>query len=63
MGFFQLNFVSLSYNRDSLTSFRAQKLRENLKNEKGAEEIRRAFEKAEGLWGEKVRCHFVSECD
>ena len=55
--------MSLSYNRDSLTSFRAQKLRENLKNEKGAEEIRRAFEKAEGLWGEKVQCHFVSECD
>ena len=45
--------MSLSYKRDSLTNFRAQKARENLRREKGAEErrekgaeeIRRAFEK------------------
>ena len=36
------------YKRDSLTNFRAQKARENLKREKGAEENRRVFEKTEG---------------
>ena len=46
--------MSLSYKRDSITNFRAQKARENLVREKGAEEIRRAFEKTEGRWGEKV---------
>ena len=35
-------FVSLSCKRDSLTNFRAQKARENLRRENGAEEIRRA---------------------
>ena len=35
-------FVSLSCKRDSLTNFRAQKARKNLRKEKGAEEIRRA---------------------
>ena len=41
----------LSYKRDSLTNFRAQKARENLRRAKGAEEIRRVFEKMEGCWG------------
>ena len=62
--FLQLNFLSLSlYKRDSLTNFRAQKAKENLRREKGAEEIRRAFEKTEGQWGKKVWRYFVSECD
>ena len=38
---------------DSLTNFRAQKTRENLRREKGAEEIKRAFEKTEGRWEKK----------
>ena len=51
------------YKRDSLTDFRAQNARENLRREKGAEEIRRAFEKTGALvLGEKRR-YFVSECD
>ena len=59
-----MNFVSLSlYKRDSLTNFSAQKAKENLRRKKGAEEIRRAFEKTEGRWGKKVRRHFVSECN
>ena len=39
------------YKRDSLTNFRAQKARENLRREKGAEENRRVFEKTEGRLG------------
>ena len=45
--------VSLSYKRDSLTDFRAQKARENLRREKRAEEITRVFEKTEVRWGKK----------
>ena len=41
------------YKRDSLINFRAQRARENLRKKKGAEEIRRAFEKMEGHWGKK----------
>ena len=44
--------MSLSYKRDSLTNFRAQKARENLR-EMGAEEIRRASEKNGRVLGEK----------
>ena len=40
------------YKRDSLTEFRAQKARENLRRE-DAEEIRRTFEKTEERWGGK----------
>ena len=54
--------MSLSYKRDSLTNFRAQKARENLRREMGAEEIRRASEKKrKGAGGKKVQCQFVSE--
>ena len=41
------------YKRDSLTNFRAQKARENLRRENGAEVNRRVFEKTEGRWGKK----------
>ena len=50
-------FVHLFYKRDSHTTFRAQKARENLRREKGAEEIRRVFEKTEG-WQEKGTAAF-----
>ena len=45
--------LSYKYKRDSLTNFRAKKARENLRKEKGAEEIRRAFEKTDLGAGEK----------
>ena len=48
----------LKYKRDSLTNFRAQKARENIRREKGAEEIKRAFENTEGCWGEKGMAPF-----
>ena len=67
--------MSLSYKRDSLTNFRAQKVRENLRREKGAEErrekgaeeIRRAFEKkgsGEKMYGailfwNVIDCHLI----
>ena len=62
--------MSLSYKRDSLTNFRAQKARENLRREMGAEEIRRASEKKmEGCWGKKGTVpicfgisYFVTKC-
>ena len=45
--------------------FCVQKAWENLRREKGAEDIRSAFEKMEGRWGKKVHVlhHFVSECE
>ena len=48
-------FVSLSCKRDSLTNFRAQKAREKLRREKGAEEIRRVV-------GEKGTAPFSRFC-
>ena len=46
-----------------VVKYKAQKARENLRREKGAEKIKRAFEKTEARWKEtKVRRHFVSEC-
>ena len=48
-------FVSLSCKRDSLTNFRAQKARKNLRREKGAEEIRRVV-------GEKGMAPFSRFC-
>ena len=53
--------MSLSYKRDSLTDFRAQKARKNLRRKKGAEEIRRAFEKRKCAGGKRVQHHFVLE--
>ena len=44
---FPADFCLCLTRRDSLTNYRAQKARENLR-EKGAEEVRRAFEKAKG---------------
>ena len=55
--FFKPNIVSLFYKRD-----RAQKARENLRRENGAEEIRRAFEKSWGKKGMAPFC-FRNQCD
>ena len=55
--------MSLSHKSNSLTNFRAREVRENLIKEKGAEEIRRVFEKTEGCRWKKGTVPFCSECD
>ena len=55
----------LKCKRDSLklTNFRAQKARENLRREKGAEKSEGRLKKTEGHWGKKVWHHFALEYD